>query len=171
MNNKILIGLLVISLGLNIGMFTMLLYERFSDKEKNWMTIEDNIFETLDLSEEQEMKIANMREEWFAQNDSFIERMAIAEAMLEKLPENSKGIDSLNGILASLEDSHKLLFDKYLKEYEEILNDSQLKIFKTKVDPKIKVIRVKISEDSEKENVDINGIKRVEKDTTKEESK
>jgi len=171
MNNKILIAILIISLGLNIGTFTMLFYEKFIEKKSNRISIEDNIFENLDLTEEQEKKIEQMRERWFTANDSLTEKLALLEASLESLPEGGIWVDSLQRMVIVLEDSHKMLFEKYLKEYQEILDDSQLKIFKLKVTPRIKVIKINLDGDTTEKNVDIKVIKRVEKDTTKEERK
>jgi len=173
MKNKVMLRLLIVSLGLNIGMFTMLLYEKFTQKRITQRIIyDDDVFEELNLSKEQEMKIDELREKWFKLNDSIINRMIVVEANLDTIDEEDFiRTDSLNDIIVALEDTHKILFEKYLSDYETILDDSQLKIFKAWVNPKVKVIKIKIDKDSDDENVDIRIMKRIETDSTKEEKK
>lgn len=173
MKNKVMLGLLIVSLGLNIGTFSMLFYEKFMQKRVTQRIIyDDDVFEELNLSEEQEEKIDELREKWFKLNDSIINRMIVVEANLDTIDEEDfVWTDSLNDIIVALEDTHKILFEKYLSDYETILDDSQLKIFKERVNPKVKVIKIKIDEDSDNENVDIKIIKRIETDSTKEEKK
>ena len=171
MNNKILIGILVISLGLNVGTFTMLFYEKFIERRESKYSIEESIFETLALTDEQEKKIEQMREKWFMTNDSLTEKLTMLKASLETIPETGIFVDSLHRMVITLEDSHKTLFEKYLKEYQEILDDSQMKIFKLKVTPRIKVIKIDMDGDTIEQNVGVKVIKRIEQETEKEEKK
>jgi len=173
MKNKVILGLLIVSLGLNIGTFSMLFYEKFMQKRVTQRIIyDDDVFEELNLTEEQEAKIDELREKWFKLNDSIMNRMVLVEAKLDTIDEEGfEWTDSLNDIIIALEDTHKILFEKYLSDYETILDDSQLKIFKAKVNPKVKMIKIKIDKDSDNENVDIKIIKRIETDSTKEEKK
>lgn len=169
MKNRFILVLLIISLGLNIGTFSILLFEKLHKNIKSGTFIYNNdMLEELNLTEDQEKKIDNLRMAWFENNDSLINKFDILEKEINSSGEiDESRIDSLEKAVSMLEDSHQILFERYLEDYEKILTKEQLKTFKSKVNPKLKFVKIKIDSQNNEKNVNVEIINKTVTDSTR----
>lgn len=126
------------------------------------------MLEELNLTEDQEKKIDNLRMAWFENNDSLINKFDILEKEINSSGEiDESRIDSLEKAVSMLEDSHQILFERYLEDYEKILTKEQLKTFKSKVNPKLKFVKIKIDSQNNEKNVNVEIINKTVTDSTR----
>jgi len=164
MKNRIILILLIISLGLNIGTFSILIYDKLNDNADSRLFFEeDGDFKSIDLTDKQIKSIDSMRFKWFESNDSLKKRIFIMENSLDTIGlENSGKADSISKIIKELEDSLELSFVDYIDNYENILDTNQYQVFIKQVSPKIKFLKIRISSDSTDSNADVKIIKKIE---------
>lgn len=164
MNNRLILILLIISVGINIGTFSILIFDRISEKQDNALFMgEDGVFRSIDLTDEQVKKIDSMRFSWFQNNDSLMKRIIKAENMLKEADPSKKAFfDSLKDAIETMEDSLDLRFENYVGDYSDVLDSGQFEVLIKRIAPRVKYTKIKLLPDSAAGDSVIRIIKKIE---------
>lgn len=164
MNNRIILILLIISVGINIGTFSILIFDRLSEKHDAAMFISDEgAFKNIELSDEQLKKIDSMRITWFKKNDSLLKRISAAEKKLKETDPLKKAyFDSLTNAIEAMEDSLDIRFDDYVTDYSDVLDSNQYEVLIKKIAPRVKMMKIMIIPDSSYGDSEIRILKKIE---------
>ncbi len=180
MKTKFLYILLIISICLNLGIFSIMIFDRINRKPFHRVRrLPPPFIEDIKLNNIQLMEIDKIRSEWFEISDSLMNKIIALKCRLNEKCNDSLSpliMQNLSESLNMYEDSHKMLFMNYYAQYEDILDPKQLKKFRNKSNMLIKIIRKDDKGDSviiidmmnKSDSNDLRIMKKIEKKYIKE---
>ncbi len=163
MKTKFLYTLLIISICLNLGIFSIMIFDRINHRPIHRIRrLPPPFIEDIQLNKIQLMRIDSIRSEWFKVSDSLMNKIIALKCRLNEECNDSLSpliMQNLSESLSMYEDSHKMLFMHYYDKYENILDPKQMEKFRKKCKMLIKVIR----KDNKGDSNNIKIMKKIEK--------
>lgn len=159
MKTRLLVIGLIISIGLNIGLITGIIVDKYTETDDSrieYIIKTNDVYSGLDLSDEQLDEISKIRFKWFAEGDTLLDNIIVLKEKLMELEDDSALAESLEGLLDETEEIHKMKFIQYIEQYEDILDEEQMEEFLKKNGGIFKVIE--LNDDSFKGEMHIKSI-------------
>lgn len=145
MKTRLLVIGLIISIGLNIGLVTGIIVDKYTETDDSrieYIIKTNDVYSGLDLSDEQLDEISKIRFKWFAEGDTLLDNIIVLKERLMEIEDDSALTESLEGLLDETEEIHKMKFIQYIEQYEDILDEEQMEEFLKKNGGIFKVIEL-----------------------------
>lgn len=159
MKLRILFIGLIVSLGLNIGLITGIVIDKYRESGKSrieYIIKTNDVYSGLELSDKQLDEISKIRFKWFSEGDTLLDNIIVLKEKLMELEDDSAFAESLEELLNEKEKIHKMKFVQYIEQYEDILDEEQMEEFLKKNGRIFKIIE--IQDDSLSGKMHINSI-------------